>query len=103
MLLALLFLGGCANEVRVSGVVADAQYGFPLKGAKVRTIVDIVNNEMKMAEGITDRDGRFSLRFETFRTLPNQLAVELSKPGYQSNMYNLRTDSKSDTLLLRRE
>jgi len=100
-LLLLLFIAGCAKEIRAAGIIIDEQTGLPVKEAKVRMIVNIVNNKMEMAEAVTSRDGRFELQFETFRNLLDQLPVELSKPGYQTNMYNLRKDSQSDTLALK--
>jgi 5-hydroxyisourate hydrolase-like protein (transthyretin family) len=103
VLIVVILFTSCAKEIRLEGVILDEQSGLPVSGAKVRTIVDIINNKMEMAEAVSSTDGRFELRFETYRTVPDQLPVELSKLGYQTNMYALRKDSKGDTLILRRD
>jgi hypothetical protein len=102
ILLTFIF-AGCATKVDISGVVVDNRNHLPVQGVKVRTIVDIVNNQMKMAEAVSTKDGSFRLQFKTYRTVPNQIPVELSKIGYQTNMYDLRVQSKTDTLAFSRD
>lgn len=99
---AALLLFGCANEARVPGVIVDAQYGFPVKGANVRSIVGVVNSQLKVAEAVSDSAGRFQLRFESYQTLPPRLPLEISKEGYRSNVYYVRTTSPADTIALPR-
>jgi hypothetical protein len=97
ILLTFIF-AGCATKVDISGMVVDNRNHLPVQGVKVRTIVDIVNNQMKMAEAVSTKDGSFRLQFKTYRTVPNQIPVELSKIGYQTNKYDLRVQSKTETV-----
>lgn len=100
LLVFIIAFTGCAKKVRISGVILDSKFNRPVYGVKLKTIVDVRNNVIETAEAISDRDGRFNLQFETFRTLPNTIPVELCKEGFRSNMYDVRIESVHDTLAL---
>lgn len=100
LLILIIAFSSCAKKVEISGVIVDSKFKRPVYGVKLETIVDIRNNVIETAEAITDRSGRFRIQFETFRTLPDTIPVQLSKDGYRTNMYDVRIASTTDTLIL---
>jgi hypothetical protein len=98
-----MFLAGCTFETHVSGVVVDERTGLPVKDVLVGTIKDVNGRELEFAETKTSTDGHFDLRFSTKTARDNEVSVELSKRGYQTNMYTCYHEKANDTLVLRRQ
>ncbi|GAO44787.1 hypothetical protein [Flavihumibacter petaseus] len=98
-----LFLTSCTFDTHVSGVVIDEKTGLPVKEVLVRTIKDLNGRELEFAETKSSIDGHFDLKFSTKSARDNEVSVELSKPGYQTNIYTCHHESTNDTLVLRRQ
>lgn len=103
LIILTLLLAGCTFETHVSGVIIDESTGLPVRDVMVRTIKDLNGMQLEFAETKSSEHGKFDLRFTTNSVRDDKVLVELSKPGFQTNMYTCYKDKANDTLMLRRQ
>jgi 5-hydroxyisourate hydrolase-like protein (transthyretin family) len=100
--LPLFVLASCNFETKVSGIIIDKSTRQPVGGVHVKTIKDIKNSTLELETVNSAMDGRFTLSFSTHQSRANEVFVELSKQGYQTNGYYCHQDKQNDTLFLQR-
>ena len=69
----------------------------------VRTIKDLNGRELEFEVTKSSNEGNFELRFSSKSARDTEVAVELSKPGYQTNIYTCHNEKTNDTLILKRQ
>lgn len=99
----LLSISSCSSKGELTGVIIDYNTKRPIRGVKASAIVDIKNNNLITAEAISANDGRFQIKFERYQTLPDSMAVNLTKDGFRSNLYKVKIGMSYDTLVMVRE
>jgi hypothetical protein len=99
LLFITIFCFSCKNEIHVSGIVVDETTKMPLDDVVVRTIGEMNGTEIHFIE-TRSKNGRFKLDFSSKDLNSNEIAVELRKEGYLTNMYRCFQDKPNDTLIL---